>query len=264
VQSAAATTLANGTGGLGNNDTYANMEGVIGTSLNDTITGSGGNDILRGGGGNDTLNGGAGTADLIDFSDGTAGINFTLTQSAVGTAFNTGAAGLGTDTYSNMEGVIGTNFADTLTGSASADVLRGGGGNDTISGGNGADRIAGGTGADSLTGGAGNDTFVFDTAPNAVDTVTDFDATGVDSIELSLSAFALSTASGATLGSGEFASSNGGGAGDTVGAGVHVIYDSATGNLYYDSDGGTSASRTLIATLAVTGTFDFNDIKVGS
>ena len=56
-------------------------------------------------------------------------------------------------------------------------------------------------------------------------------------------------------------------AGDAVGAGIHVIYDSATGNLYYDSDGGSSANRTLVATLALTNpsdTFDYNDIKVGS
>ena len=33
VQSAASTSITNGTGGLGNNDTYQNIEGVIGTSL---------------------------------------------------------------------------------------------------------------------------------------------------------------------------------------------------------------------------------------
>ena len=68
VQSAATTSITNGTAGLGNNDTYVNMEGVIGTNLNDTITGSAGNDMIRGGGGNDTLNGAGGT-DLRDFSD---------------------------------------------------------------------------------------------------------------------------------------------------------------------------------------------------
>ena len=86
------------------------MEGVIGTSLNDTITGSAGNDIIRGGGGNDTLNGGAGTADLLDLSDATAGVTLTLVQSGVGTAVNLSAAGLGTDTYSNFEGVIGSEL----------------------------------------------------------------------------------------------------------------------------------------------------------
>jgi Ca2+-binding RTX toxin-like protein len=51
VQSTSNTTLANGTAGLGNNDMYRNVEGVIGTGLDDIITGSGGNDVIRGGGG---------------------------------------------------------------------------------------------------------------------------------------------------------------------------------------------------------------------
>ncbi len=132
-------------------------------------------------------------SDLIDFSDGAAAINFTLTQSASATAFNTDSAGRGTDAYSNIEGVIGTAYNDTLTGSASADQLRGGGGNDVISGMGGDDRIVGGPGADAMTGGTGSDTFVFDTASNAVDTVIDFNASGSagsgDFIELSLATF---------------------------------------------------------------------------
>ena len=271
VQSSGSTAITNGTGGLGNNDTYMNMEGVIGTSLGDNLTGSAGNDILRGGGGNDTLNG-AGGSDLLDFSDGAAGINFTLVNNGSGTVFNSGAAGLGTDTYSGFEGVIGTAYDDTLTGSASADQLRGGEGSDVIAGLAGDDRIVGGGGADTLTGGADNDTFVFNSAPNAVDTITDFNASesaaSEDIIELSLATFtALTTTAGNTLSASEFASANGTGADDTFAAGVHVIYDSATGNLYYDSDGGSSANRTLIATITQTNpsdTLDFNDIRVGT
>ena len=191
--------------------------------------------------------------------------NTNVNLSSIGLSTATG------DNYKNFEGVIGTAFTDNLTGSASADRLRGGGGNDTISGGAGDDRIVGGAGADTTTGGADNDTFVFDSAPNAVDSITDFDASGSvasgDFIELSLATFAaLTTASGSSLSSAEFASSNGGGAGDTVGAGVRVIYDSATGNLYYDADGGSGASRTLVVNLTLTNpadTFDHNDIKVG-
>lgn len=271
VQSAGLTSIANDTGGLGQNDRYQNIEGVIGTDLADTLTGSASNDIIRGGKGNDTLDGAAGTGDLLDFSDGTAGLTFTLTQSSSTTSFNASAAGLGTDGYKNFEGVVGTAFGDTITGSASNDQLRGGGGNDAINGLAGDDRIVGGAGADILTGGADNDTFVFDSAPNAVDSVTDFNASGSaasgDLIELSRGTFtALSTASGSTLSAAEFASLDGGGAGDTVGAGVHVIYDSATGNLYYDTDGLSDANRTLVATLTLSNPadiFDGNDIKVG-
>ena len=191
-------------------------------------------------------------------------------QSVSNTSF--AAAGLGTDTYKNFEGVIGTAFADTLTGTAAADQLRGGGGNDVISGLGGDDRIVGGVGADTMTGGTGSDTFVFDTAPNAVDSVTDFNASGTagssDFIELSAATFtAITTAANNPLSASEFATSSGGGAGDTFSAGVHVIYDSATGNLYYDSDGLGAANRTLMATLTLSNpadTFDYNDIKVGS
>jgi len=266
VQSTNATNT-NGAGGLGN-DSYKNMEGVIGSSSSDIINGSAGNDIIRGGGGNDALDGKGGN-DLLDFSDATAGITFTMGPNGAGTFT---ASGLGTDTYSGFEGVIGTAFADTLTGLAVADELRGGAGNDTINGLAGDDRIVGGAGADTLTGGADNDTFVFDTAPNAVDTITDFNASGSaasgDTIELSLAVFtAITTPSGNVLSSSEFASSAEGGVTDVVAAGVRVIYDSVTGNLYYDADGQGAAGRTLVAKLVLTDpadTFDYNDIKLGS
>ena len=59
---------------------------------------------------------------------------------------------------------------------------------------------------------------------------------------------------------------NGTGATAVVGAGFNVIYESGTGNLYYDADGGSSANRELLATITLTNptdTFDYNDIKVG-
>ena len=150
--------------------------------------------------------------------------------------------------------------------------LRGGGGNEALSGLAGDVRIVGGGGADTLTGGADNDTFVFDSAPNAVDSITDFDASETaaseDEIELSLAIFSgLTGPAGSSLSSSEFASINGGGEGDSVGAGVNVIYDSATGNVYYDSDGGSSANRTLVANITLTNpsdTFDYNDIRIGA
>jgi Ca2+-binding RTX toxin-like protein len=111
--------------------------------------------------------------DLLDLSDATGGINFTLDQTA-GTHSTGALAGLGTDTYSNMEGVIGSNFNDTLNGSGSGDVLKGADGNDALNGNGGNDILVGGAGADNLTGGAGSDTFVADAV--SVDTITDFTA----------------------------------------------------------------------------------------
>jgi VCBS repeat-containing protein len=176
VQSSANTSVGNSVTGLGN-DEYRNMEGVIGSNTgNDTLNGSasddvlwgmGGNDILNGNAGNDTLRGGAGDdtmdggtgIDLLDFSDATGALNFTLVQSSSNTVVNLTSVGLGTDTYLNMEGVIGSSYNDILVGSTGNDV------------------IVGGLGADTMTGGGGNDTFVWRKGDaNAVDTITDFGA----------------------------------------------------------------------------------------
>ena len=57
VQSTSTTTVdAGATPGLGR-DVYSNMEGVIGSGFDDSLTGSASDDVLRGGGGNDTING---------------------------------------------------------------------------------------------------------------------------------------------------------------------------------------------------------------
>jgi Ca2+-binding RTX toxin-like protein len=133
----------NGSASVDGNDTYSNFEGVIGGSGSDTLTGNSGDNIIRGGPGNDIIDGGAGK-DLLDFSDGTGGITMTLVQSSSNTTVNLSAAGLGIDTYKNMEGVIGTRFADLLPGSSGNDLLRGGAGNDTLSGGGGKHTQSGG------------------------------------------------------------------------------------------------------------------------
>ena len=112
---------------------YQNIEGVIGTAFVDAYRRHFVNDILRGGAGNDTVNGGGGV-DLLDLSDATAGFTINFSQ-GVGQSIT--AAGIGTDTYSNFEGVIGSGFADIINGSTGNDILRGGGGNDVINGGDG-------------------------------------------------------------------------------------------------------------------------------
>ncbi|SOY65205.1 beta strand repeat-containing protein [Cupriavidus taiwanensis] len=182
-------TLVNLSGvGLGS-DTYSNMEGVIGSRFNDSLTGSGANDILRGGAGNDNIDGGAGI-DLLDFSDAAGAIDFTLVQGSGVTAVNLGAVNLGTDSYTRMEGVVGSAFNDTIAGSAGNDVLRGGDGNDLLAGAAGNDLLSGGAGSDTLAGGDGSDTFRFMRADSAsVDTITDFNlapaASGGDVLDLS-------------------------------------------------------------------------------
>ncbi|MFL6841946.1 MAG: beta strand repeat-containing protein, partial [Sphingomicrobium sp.] len=217
---------------------------LIGGNGSDTLNGGSGGDILRGGEDNDTLNGQGdpGQFDLIDLSDGSAssgvlGITFTLDQSAGTHSGNFTSIGLGTDTYSNMEGVIGTDFNDTLTGSnTAADELRGGAGNDTLNGQGGNDVLRGDAGADNLTGGAGTDIFVMnDVASN--DTLTDYaageiiDVTTLITTSTGLSGYVRLTAAGDLQ-----VDTNGGGDGfvtvahlNTAGVDATVRYSTPTG-----------------------------------
>lgn len=167
--------------GTGNTDYLIDVENVIGTTLADTISGNGvinvltggsGNDTLLGRGGADTLNGGNNNDILIggaggdslaggdgndfaSYEDSTVGISANLLFPG-DPDFNTGDA-IG-DSYTSIEGLIGSNLNDTLTGNALDNELRGGFGNDSLGGFDGNDILVGGlTGNDDLSGGNGND-----------------------------------------------------------------------------------------------------------
>jgi VCBS repeat-containing protein len=77
-----------------------------GDSGDNVLDGTLGNDRFQGFAGNDTINGGAGF-DRAIYTDATGGIAFNLASGTV-----TGP-GVGTDTLTGIEGIIGTNFADT-------------------------------------------------------------------------------------------------------------------------------------------------------
>ena len=140
-----------------NGDDYSNtLTGQFGNDVldgragNDTLFGSYDNDTLIGGGGADFLSGGSGF-DWIDYSTASALVMVSLTSPTS----NTGdAAG---DSYSSIEGLIGSAFADRLSGNAVANILYGGDGNDRLLGGSGNDQLFGGAGADLLDGGFGAD-----------------------------------------------------------------------------------------------------------
>lgn len=84
-----------------------NANDLVGTANGESIGGLGGNDRLQGLGGSDLLDGGAGF-DRAVYADATGGIAVNL---AAGTA---SGPGVGTDTLVNIEGVVGSNFADTF------------------------------------------------------------------------------------------------------------------------------------------------------
>ncbi len=147
--------------GSAGNDTINGADGddlILGAAGNDSLLGGNGNDTLRGGAGNDTINGGAGF-DILDLSDATGPLRFTLSNNSAtaATVSDTVTGGIGTDTYTLIEGVIAGSGNDSITGSASGDLLAGSGGNDTLNGAAGNDTLRGGSGDDVIDGGAGTD-----------------------------------------------------------------------------------------------------------
>ena len=150
------------------------------------------------------------------------------------------------------------NVNDSLTGTANADWIYGGMGNDRVSGGSGNDRLYGGPGADSLFGNVGKDAFVFNTKANGatnVDSIRDFSAKD-DAVWLDNSVFKALGSNGA-LKSGAFW--RGSEAHDTS---DRVIYDRATGTLYYDPDGTGAAEQVAFAKLTTKPTFTYADVLV--
>jgi Ca2+-binding RTX toxin-like protein len=218
------------------------MATINGTSGNDSLFGTAGNDTINGLGGDDTIVGGSGGADVIDGGTGRDSIEFReRATSGVVVDFVAGTitgGGPGTISFTNIERVVTGNFNDSLTGNAAAQNLTGQGGADTLWG-------AGGI--DTLWGGAGADTFIFREMGTAnADRISDW-ASGSDKLHLDDAAF---TAIGA---SGNFASGDGrfwAAAGATAGhdANDRVIYNTSTGNLYYDADGSGAGAAQLIAT----------------
>jgi Ca2+-binding RTX toxin-like protein len=167
----------------------------------------------------------------------------------------------GADTVTGDLVLTGNAGIDTFVGGAGSDTLNGGAGNDALTGDAGDDKLNGGIGNDVLTGGNNADQFIFNSALNAatnVDTIMDFNAadgaaSNQDSIVLEDAIFA---GFGPTLDAGEFAANAGGNA---TGASAQILYDTATGNLYYDSDGTGGANKILFATISLAGVSDTVD-----
>ncbi|KQV43355.1 MULTISPECIES: calcium-binding protein [unclassified Rhizobium] len=190
-------------------DTFSSIENLTGSRFGDTLTGNAGVNVLLGGDGADVLNGAAGNdrldggagddvligglgadtliggagIDTASYADAAKGVIANLANSKVNTNDALG------DTFSFIENLTGSNYADTLTGDANANMLVGGAGADVLNGAAGNDTLYGGAGADDLYGGGGKDVFVFKaTSESTVSTAnrdTIFDFTADDKINLS-------------------------------------------------------------------------------
>ncbi len=160
-----------------------------------------------------------------------------------------------------IENAVGGDGNDDITGTLGANKIYGMRGDDTIWTGSGDDLLSGGAGNDTLKGGSGNDVFLFDRALNAatnVDLITDWE-TSSDKIWLDVSIF-----TGLALGDLDSVYF-------TIGAAAtdsldRVIYDAATGALFYDADGLGGADQIKFAQLTdvylTHPTLSFNDFKV--
>jgi Ca2+-binding RTX toxin-like protein len=151
-------------GGAGN-DKLQSIERVMGSQYGDTLIGDSGNNIFFASGGYDTVDGGSGS-DQLNFSDissfeyavnstattgtmgmtmgMTMGVNMTLVESGTGFVnFYSSSYSYNSISYSNIEDIAGSAYADTLTGNSADNYLEGWLGNDVIDGGAGDLDIAG-------------------------------------------------------------------------------------------------------------------------
>ena len=157
-------------GGEGNDVLLASSgdDYLYGGPGDDELDGSSGHDYLEGGPGDDILDGSSGT-DTIGFRTADIGVTFTLSSSGSGSADLT-ASGLGMDTYSSIDHIVGSDHADVLTTERSSGTeIYGLGGDDQLFGGSGSDRLDGGLGDDLLNGGTGStDTATYAQSPGPV------------------------------------------------------------------------------------------------
>nr|WP_316653137.1 calcium-binding protein [uncultured Gellertiella sp.] len=235
----------------------AGMDLLYGGNGNDTLEGGFDNDTLYGGKGNDRLDGGAGddtmaggkgddtyivdsTKDVVDETDGKG-------HDAGGTdEVHTDTISYKLGAYVEnlfLEGALNLNG----TGNKLNNILNGNEGNNKLNGGDGDDTLLGGKGNDTLTGGSGKDYFVFNTALDPmsnVDHITDFKP-GDDVIVLSNTIF-TGMGIGSITKTADFVAND---TGIATKASDHIIYNTKTGQLYYDHDGAGGDNAVLFAVL---------------
>lgn len=136
VKVSLATTALQVTGGAGT-DTLIDIEDLLGSSFNDTLTGSADSNYIGDGAGNDSVSAGAGDDELyasagndtIDGGDGSD--TFIFADVTVASKLNLNSiiaqdTGSGTDLISNIENIVGSSLNDVFTGNSSNNGFWGG------------------------------------------------------------------------------------------------------------------------------------------
>jgi len=248
--------------GIGDDRLYGGYEDdqLYGGAGNDQLYGEQDDDYLNGGAGNDRMDGGIGA----DTMDGGAGSDtYYVTLADDGTVEDTiyeDAGDAGTDTiyipfsvddYVAPDGVevvrMNAGFGNSaLDGNSGANGLYGNSGDNALDGGAGNDTLVGGNGNDTMTGGAGNDTYVLNAAGDDNADIISAYLTG-DTIQLSRGVFTALTIP--RLNDNQFVTTTGTSNRATASTN-RIVYNSTTGNLFYDADGSATAySSVLIATI---------------
>jgi serralysin len=222
---------------------------LTGNEFAQSITGNAGANRLNGAGAADTMSG--------------LGGNDTYYVDNAGDRIVEGAGQGAADwvatsvSYTLAAGVQVEKLGTTSSGATSALSLAGNEFAQTIIGNAGANTISGKLGSDTLTGGAGADIFAFDTALNAltnVDTITDFSA-GIDRIRLENSVF-LGLATGVLDDEAFYTGTSATEPDD------RIVYDAATGRLFYDPDGSDAGGAMQFATLTASLPLTYADFFV--
>jgi Ca2+-binding RTX toxin-like protein len=211
-----------------------NAINLTGNELNNEVYGNNGANLLNGGGGGDYLVGWGGNDTYLVFGGGeivveNAGGGRDVIYSTVsyGLAAGTSVEALSTDS------ITGTGAID-LTGNELAQ---------EVYGNNGANTLNGGAGGDYMAGFGGADSFAFTTALGSgnVDHLADFSA--VDDTILLENAVFTGLANGALPTSAFVAGSAAADADD------RIVYNSATGQIFFDADGNGAGAQVLFATV---------------
>ena len=213
---------------------------LTGNALRQSITGNAGDNVLDSGGGvADTLTGLTGNDTYVVRNAADVIVEADLQ----GTADRVNAAvSFVLDNSDNIEILQTVSAAATTLINLTGNTL-----GQTVIGNAGGNRIDGALGNDTLTGAAGNDIFIFSTAGGAANTdiVTDYSVLD-DTIEVSNLAFAGLTV-GALAASAFVANATG----TATTADHRIVYNTTTGALTFDSNGGLVAGGiTQFATLA--------------
>ncbi|PTT07393.1 calcium-binding protein [Caulobacter sp. HMWF025] len=223
----------------------------FGNALANVITGGTGNDTLDGRGGADRMVGGLG--DDVYFVDNVNDIVAEVPGEGADrmlTTLNSAKAASAVETLI----FIGTGNFQGFAHAQGSKVF-GAAGNDTLIGSSGADLLAGMAGNDTLTGNGGSDIFYFDSAlaGQGVDRITDF-VSGVDQIQLRGTGFGVTSL--ADLG---FVA---GAAPVATDSRPSLLYDTATGGLWFDATGGDNADQVQIAVLTGRPALTLSDLLV--